>query len=121
MLNQIEKYAGELANNFSLKISEGDFFVKVLSKNDDSGRHGVLIPTEIYDFFPRLDILNPKENLTLEFFAKDAISKKDVTLAYKYYERYPERRITRLNGCINSNELRLIVFLKILNKSTKPT
>ena len=113
MSNQIEKYAGELANNFSLKISEGDFFVKVLSKNDDSGRHGVLIPTEIYDFFPRLNILNPKENLTLEFFAKDAISKKDVTLAYKYYERYPERRITRLNGCINSNELRLIVFLKI--------
>lgn len=113
MSNKLAEYANELTDIFRIQILEGDFFVKVLSKNDDSGRHGVLIPTETYEFFPHLDILNAKENLTLKFLAKDAISKKDVTLAYKYYERYPERRVTRLNGCINSNELRLIVFLKI--------
>jgi len=117
MSNELAEYANEIANIFSLKVLEGEFFVKVLSKNDDSGRHGLLIPTEIYDFFPHLEFVNARENLTLEFSAKDAISEKDVTLAYKYYERYPERRVTRLNSCINDNQMRLMVFLKIKDEA----
>jgi hypothetical protein len=37
-----------------------------------------------------------------------------LTLAYKYYQRYPERRITRLHGLVNdrTTEPRLVVFLR---------
>jgi len=30
-------------------------FVKALTKNDDSGRHGILVPREAYPLFPALE------------------------------------------------------------------
>ena len=32
------------------------FFIKNLTKNDDSGRHGVLIAQEFYSYFPKIII-----------------------------------------------------------------
>ena len=39
-----------------------NFFIKHLTKNDDSGRHGVLIPQELYNFFPEIIINDAKDN-----------------------------------------------------------
>lgn len=94
-------------------FERGEVFAKVLTSNDDSGRHGVLIPNDAYAFFPDLDIADPAHNSTATFSGIDVVSGKPVTLAYKYYERYPERRITRLNPLINDrqHEPRLTVFI----------
>lgn len=108
------KYAGGLVSAAGKNLRSGEIFSKVLTTNDDSGRHGVLIPGDAYSFFPDLLIPDPLKNATGEFPAFDYLSKKPTTLAYKYYERYPERRITRLNGLINdrAHEPRLAVFLR---------
>lgn len=113
-MNTLLNYTHELIQGSGKILQSGEVFVKVLSPNDDSGRHGVLIPTDVYAFFPDLKIPDPKQNVTGEFLAYDVLSSKETTLAYKYYQRYPERRITRLHGSINdrSNEPRLIVFLR---------
>jgi len=50
-------------------VSES-FFLKVLTKNDDSGRHGVLIPRAAYPLFPPLgaevaaEEWNPRKPIT---------------------------------------------------------
>jgi hypothetical protein len=95
-------------------FASGQVFAKVLTPNDDSGRHGVLIPTDAYAFFPDFPIPDPTKNGTITFAAFDCLSRRETTLAYKYYERYPERRITRLPGMLNdlSASPRLIIFLK---------
>jgi MvaI/BcnI restriction endonuclease family len=108
------EYAGGLIMAAGKKLRSGEIFAKVLTTNDDSGRHGVLIPGDAYSFFPDLSISDPLQNATGEFLAFDCLSKKPISLAYKYYQRYPERRITRLNGLINdrAHEPRLVVFLR---------
>ena len=107
-------YASDQARKAGKKFLSGEVFAKILTRNDDSGRHGVLIPSDAYSFFPDFQILNPKQNATKEFFAFDALKSAGVTLAYKYYERYPERRITRLHSSLNdlNSEYRILVFLK---------
>src|SRR6185295_5250637 len=87
---------------------------KVLTANDDSGRHGVLIPTDAYSYFPELDVSDPEQNATSYFPAINVESGSETKLAYKYYQRYPERRITRLPTLINdlSTGWRIIVFLR---------
>lgn len=91
-----------------------EVFAKVLTRNDDSGRHGVLIPTDAYQFFPDFPISDPTVNATLEFSAFNSIKTARETIAYKYYERYPERRITRLPSLLNAFEAsaRILVFLR---------
>lgn len=91
----------------------GEIFAKVLTSNDDSGRHGVLIPTDAYSYFPEFLIPNETRNETKEFSAFNGIQASENTVAYKYYERYPERRITRLHSILNdvSSGPRLLVFL----------
>jgi MvaI/BcnI restriction endonuclease family len=101
-MNTLLNYAQDLAEKASVKIVKGQFFAKILTKNDDSGRHGVLIPTDAYHFFPEFEILDAKENQTMEFLSIDAKNGEPMQLAYKYYERYPERRITRINPLINN-------------------
>ncbi len=51
------------------------------------------------------------------FRAFDAVSNQEIVLGYKYYQRYPERRITRLPGTINdrSRDPRIVVFLRIVH------
>jgi hypothetical protein len=107
-------YARSLVKKAGKTLANGDLFAKVLTPNDDSGRHGVLIPSDAYSFFPDFAIPDPSQNATLTFEAFDTVSNQRTVLAYKYYERYPERRITRLQGLINDREAepRLVVFLR---------
>lgn len=115
MAEELEHYAQRIAADANRKISSGEIFAKILTPNDDSGRHGVLIPSDVYSFFPDFVIPDIAENATVEFDGFDSLKKSPFTLAYKYYQRYPERRITRLNGLINERTQgrRLIVFLRL--------
>jgi hypothetical protein len=75
-------------------------FIKVLTTNDDSGKHGILIPKEAYDLFPPFEKFVANENNTIRV---TTIWRRDsceggvcVDSRYKYYKKYPERRLTRL-------------------------
>jgi hypothetical protein len=76
--------------------------VKVLTPNDDSGRHGVLIPKEAYDLFKPFNGFTEDENNTVSITtiwrSQDCVSEDRVDSRYKYYQRYPERRLTRLGA-----------------------
>lgn len=107
-------YAKAIAAKAQKPLLSCEVFAKVLTRNDDSGRHGVLIPTDAYPFFPYFPIPDPSENATIEFSAFNSIEAVQETVAYKYYERYPERRITRLPGLLNHLDPspRILVFLR---------
>jgi hypothetical protein len=115
LAEELERYAQRIAADSNRKISYGEIFAKILTPNDDSGRHGVLIPSDVYSFFPDFVIPDVTQNATVKFNGFDSLKRQPVTLAYKYYQRYPERRITRLNGLINERAQgrRLIVFLRL--------
>lgn len=109
------EYGQSACTRFGRTIKSATIFAKFLTSNDDSGRHGVLVPSEAYEYFPFLDIPDPTQNATRVFNAFDLVSGKQIELAYKYYQRYPERRITRLNGKFNnvSNAPVIALFLKV--------
>ena len=113
-MQHIKQYAEYLISKSKQKIQNGQLFAKVLTENDDSGRHGVLIPSDVYPFFPFLDIPDARENATREFTSFDSLASAPKTLAFKYYQRYPERRITCLNGVINNRTIgkRLQIILR---------
>jgi hypothetical protein len=113
-MSDLFNYAIEITSKARKPFSSCEVFAKVLTRNDDSGRHGVLIPTDAYPFFPHLPIPDPTQNATLEFLAFNSIATRQETVAYKYYERYPERRITRLPGLLNDLDAshRILVFLR---------
>lgn len=94
-------YAKGLVQKAGKDLLSGQVFAKVLTSNDDSGRHGVLIPSDAYAFFPDLPIPDATKNATETFVAFDVLAKSWKTVCFKYYERYPERRITRVNGLLN--------------------
>ena len=79
---------------------------KVLTPNDDSGRHGILIPTEAYRMFPQITgfIPNTTINYTEEISTlwNDTKGEELKDSNYKHYHRYPERRITRLKANVNN-------------------
>ncbi len=87
---------------------------KVITKNDDSGRHGVVIPKEGYGMFPEFSGFEPgrPENYTesiTTFWPQEHCEKNS---KWKHYHRYPERRVTSL-GCRKLNDAppnTLIVF-----------
>lgn len=103
-MNTLETYARHIAKLAGLELKSGQIFAKILTSNDDSGRHGVLIPSTAYPLFPSVDIADPQENATTRFDSFDVISGETVSLAFKYYQRYPERRITRVNSRINDQQ-----------------
>lgn len=77
-------------------------FCKIITTNDDSGRHGVLIPGAVYEMFPQIEGFDPEaaQNYTESIVTiwQDVgriIEKKS---SYKHYHRYPERRITALGS-----------------------
>ena len=113
-LDSLFSYCQGLSSLAGKAIRSGIIFAKVLPRNDDSGRHGVLIPIEAYDLFPELEIADPNQNVTKRFRAFDCISRQVTFLSYKYYQRYPERRITCLNGNFNDRQHghRLGIFLR---------
>lgn len=111
-MSVLQDYAAQLASAYGVKPT--NIFAKILTSNDDSGRHGVLIPTESYSFFPDLPIADPKENSTVLFQGMDASSGQEKSFGWKYYQRYPERRVTRLSSILNETHLgrRLVIFVK---------
>lgn len=113
-MNDLMNYARSLVAKAGKSISSGQIFAKVLTSNDDSSRHGVLIPTDAYSYFPPLPIPDLPQNATQTFPAFDSLTEARVVLAYKYYKRYPERRITRLHSLLNdvARGPRLVVFLQ---------
>lgn len=113
-MSDLLNYAKAILGKTRKPFVSCEVFAKVLTRNDDSGRHGVLIPTDAYSFFPHFPIPDPTENATLEFSAFNSVAAKQETVAYKYYERYPERRITRLPSVLNDLEVsgRILVFLR---------
>ncbi len=113
-LDSLFSYCQGLSQLAGKAIRGGEIFAKVLTQNDDSGRHGVLVPIETYDLFPELEIADPNQNATAHFLAVDGIGGQEQTLAYKYYQRYPERRITCLNRNFNDRQhgFRVGVFLR---------
>jgi len=106
-------YSSSLAMKAGKTFVSGGVFAKVLAPNDDSGKHGVVIPSEAYHFFPHLPLPDPTCNATALLKVFDSVSRVQATVAYKYYQRYPERRLTRLPGLLNDRNSgrRLIVFL----------
>jgi hypothetical protein len=113
-LNNLFTYCRSIVNSAGQQLRGGEVLSKVLSNNDDAGRHGVLIPTEAYDFFPELIIPDKTHNQTNVFGGFDFLENTHKELAYKYYERYPERRITRLNPAFNDrlHGRRVAILLK---------
>ncbi len=112
-MKSLEEYFDAVTSRVGLRISHGELFAKILTPNDDSGRHGVLIPNDAYPFFPALVIPDPSQNTTGSFECTDVSDGSRKLLSYKYYQRYPERRVTRLNPRINDvSARRLVVFLK---------
>lgn len=112
----LEAYARQVAGEIDFESAE--IFAKVLTANDDAGRHGVLIPSESYSFFPELPIPDVTANATLHFRGFDAVTHQHKDLGWKYYQRYPERRITRLNAQLNdvAHGRRLAIFLRIFSQ-----
>lgn len=108
----IHDYAKSLAQRAGVSIRNGQIFAKVLTRNDDAGRHGVLIPSDAYAVLPEWSPRDPTLNDTLELPAFDALANTSKTVAYKYYQRYPERRLTRLDSLLNDTDTaRLFVLL----------
>ena len=77
-------------------------FAKVLTKNDDSGRHGVLIPKEAHIMFPEFPNFREGEavnhTLKLQYLLDRSGDAEWREGSWKHYHRYPERRMTAL-GC----------------------
>lgn len=117
-LDSIYNYCLQLCQANGAQLESGTVLAKILTSNDDASKHGVLIPTEAYDHFPVFEIENRYQNQTLGFYACDTIAHISKPIAYKYYERYPERRITKLHSDFNdrSNGRRLAIFLKAIDK-----
>lgn len=116
-MSKLPDYVAAAVKKAGKSLQSGEIFSKILTTNDDSGRHGVLVPSDAYSFFPDLSIPDPKVNVTGEFSAFDVAAGRWVTLAYKYYERYPERRITRLSGLLNDRvaDPRIVVFFRVIH------
>lgn len=121
MTHRLTAYVQSFSDGISLESAE--VFAKVLADNDDNGRHGVLIPKASYTFFPDLPIENPNENETVLFAAHDKGLNREVNLAWKYYQRYPERRVTRLDPVLNdrAHGRRLLVMVRIPTESGHPS
>jgi len=82
--------------------------VKVLTDNDDSGRHGVLVPSAAYGFFgdweAPLELPGANHTRPISTIRRDI--NRRVKSSLKYYQRYPERRITalRFSEMVHSEE-----------------
>jgi hypothetical protein len=112
-------YVEQLSSVSTFEPGATEIFAKVLTRNDDSGRHGVLIPNEAYSFFPVLPITDTSENATVLFPAMDAVEQRDQIYGWKYYQRYPERRVTRLNSATNdmAHGKRLLIVTRYKSRS----
>lgn len=117
----LQAYVAEQLARAQVEGKDAILFAKVLTLNDDSGRHGVLIPSEAYDFFPAFSIPHPSVNDTMAFDAFHSNRARYGSVGYKYYQRYPERRLTRLHRNLNGAEhQRLLIVVKVTTPSGLP-
>ena len=93
------------------------FLIKALTANDDSGRHGVLIPREAYALFPPLGAeveageKNPRKPITTWWRGNGGWT--GLPSKFIHYDRYPERRITSLSpAVVNRPGARLMLVAK---------
>ncbi|WLR46558.1 MvaI/BcnI family restriction endonuclease [Halobacillus litoralis] len=99
-----------------------DVFCKVLTKNDDSGRHGVLIPVYAYHLFPDFINFNPEDKQNYEARIvthwKESTGWEKKESKWKHYHRYPERRMTSLSPELlnNKKDGTILVFGKYRDK-----
>ncbi|MDA7938549.1 MvaI/BcnI family restriction endonuclease [Pirellulales bacterium] len=97
-----------IASRFTDTASIIGIMCKKIAPNDDSGRHGVVIPVDAYPLFPKFSGFNPDqdENYTenIEIRWPQLGIQDFESSRWKHYHRYPERRLTRLNPIINSLE-----------------
>jgi hypothetical protein len=116
------QYAQALVAKAGHAVKPAEIFAKILAHNDDAGRHGVVIPVAAYSFFPHLTITDPEQNATASFRVFDAFSASWKNMALKYYQRYPERRITRLNPFINKHAdiPRMLVIVRATHADGEP-
>lgn len=120
-MKTLPDYARAIGRKAGLNITSGEVFAKILAHNDNASRHGVVVPTDVYSFFPNLNIRNRFRNATRLFDAFDVRSDSWVKLAYKYYQRYPERRITRVNRLVNDvKRRRLLIIVSTIADDGKP-
>ena len=78
------------------RASTTTVLAKVLTKNDDASRHGVLIPTQAWNFFPAFENNargNQSQTLDVRWFGREPS-----TCQWKHYSKYPERRLTALRN-----------------------
>lgn len=100
-----------------------DVFCKALTTNDDSGRHGVLIPVFAYHLFPSFDNFHPESKINYEasittYWYQMHQEQRVKNSKWKHYHRYPERRMTSLQPELLNNkpEGSLIVVGKYKDK-----
>ncbi|WP_339200728.1 MvaI/BcnI family restriction endonuclease [Peribacillus sp. FSL P2-0133] len=98
-----------MTNLFRNSTQIEDVFCKVLAPNDDSGRHGVLIPVFAYRMFPNFNGFQPNSKMNYEetivtYWQEDTgfIAKQS---KWKHYHRYPERRMTSLSPKFMNNKI----------------
>jgi hypothetical protein len=98
-------------------------FYKLLTTNDDSGRHGVLIPINAYSFFPSLP--EPGQgvsNASEPFVTYWRQGGEWIRQAGRFvqYDRYPERRVTALRpDAVNVDEPLRLLLVGRLSGSTE--
>lgn len=99
-------------------------FCKTLTKNDDSGRHGVLIPVSAYSMFPDFSDFDPtaKVNYTekIKTFWPNENDDTEIEIisSWKHYHRYPERRMTSLMPELINNHGEKTLFVVAKEKGS---
>lgn len=98
-----------MINLFRNKDQIEDVFCKVLAPNDDSGRHGVLIPVYAYRMFPTFHDFQPDANINYEAdivtYWNEETGFVEKQSKWKHYHRYPERRMTSLSPQLLNNKV----------------
>lgn len=75
---------------------------KIITANEDSGRHGVLVPVGAYSMFPPIPDFQEDQRLNytvpIRTIWRSGTGTSERASNYKHYHRYPERRITALGS-----------------------
>jgi hypothetical protein len=84
------------------KNNTSAIFCKLLTKNDDSGRHGIVVPIDAYPMLPNFRIKTTGSHFSIPceytVWANNGSQSRISNINYKYYHQgshaYPERRLT---------------------------
>lgn len=80
----------------------GAVFAKIVTPNDDSGRHGVVVPVAAHAFFPTFPGFLPSvavnHTVPIRTIWREGGEILERESSYKHYHRYPERRLTALGS-----------------------